>query len=130
MDTYKVNDSSDEVQIEVNAGVLGIAGSNVYLRLDNGFNKILSSEEMANGSIPFSPIDENQNLSSGLIHIRTLINFSNIPEDEREQAIENILLEYNLKGGSQGLVDYVAAGLDIVIINPTMVLINKLIKFV
>lgn len=130
MDIYKVNDTTQEVKLEVQAGVLGIAESRVYLGLIGNFQKIITSEELENGNIPFARVDVNNELSNMFIHIRTVANFSNILEgDEREKAIKNMRIEYLLNGGAQGLMNYHPTSLDIVRVSDTIVFVNKLIKF-
>jgi len=130
MDTYNVNDGTEDVLIEVSAGTAGIAESRVYLRIDGGFEKILTSGELDNGNIPSSKVKTNQELHDGLIQTRTIINFSNIPEAERPEAIKNVLLEYYLDGGPDGRQKFLASGLDILPIGDIKVVITKQIKFV
>lgn len=130
MDRYKINDSSEIVKIEVLAGTVGIAETRVYLRIAGGFEKIHTSEELNNGNIPPSKVETNENLLGALIQIRTVINFSNIPENERPKAIENILMEYYLDGGPSGRQKYLAAGLDILPVGKTIVVVTKQIRFI
>ena len=130
MDNYPVNDSSNEIILEVKAGTVGICESRVYIQIVGSFVKIITSEEMNNGNIPPSKIEINKNLISSFVQIRSVLNFSNVEEGEtRKKAIETTSLGYTLNGGPEGEKQFVAQGLDILVVSDTKVVITKLIKF-
>lgn len=130
MENYSVNDSNDDIILEVRAGTVGICETRVYIRIEGSFVKIITSEEINNGNIPPSNIEINKNLINSFVLIRSVLNFSNVEEGEaRKKAIETTLLNYILNGGPEGEKKFKAQGMDILIISETKVVITKLIKF-
>lgn len=130
MENYKVDQSVRQINIQVQAGVVGVAETRVYLKIVGNFKRILKSEKLANGNISFSKVEKNKNLSGALLKVRTVLNLSNLTVEERKKAIDNILIIYSLKGGPNGIKKVIAEGLDINSTNDTLVIITKLIEFI
>lgn len=128
MENYTVDESSKPVALEVKAGVVGIANTRVYLK--KKYRKFLfGSEPFSGGSIPFTPIGNNQALPRSRVVVDTFMDLSNLSDEERKKAIATILIQYSLKGGPLGLQTFETLPIEIDETNPNLIIITKTITF-
>lgn len=129
METYEVGDSQHHVKLEVQAGVVGIAVSRVYLREDGAYKKKFDSEPDSGGHIPFTKVGVNSTLDGKILRVRTLMDLSNLKPEQRQKAINSIYILYTLQGGPLGNKTFEVNPIEIDTTDPLRVLVTKKIRF-
>ncbi len=120
METYLRDTSQKLVKIQIQAGVVGIAETRVFLRYPGkNFKRILKSESFSGGNIPLSKVDVNNNLLNATLRINTSISLENIPNEHRKAAVKTILMIDTLVGGPEGSKSFMSKESEILVDNPT-----------
>lgn len=102
MDKYYLGITSDEITLSVKIGT----GANSYTVVnkhvkDQAKMKIAESS-LDNVNITDKKIGKSENLMNCVIVVKTFIYFGNLPDDIMKSSIDNLFINYTLKGGFSG----------------------------
>jgi hypothetical protein len=129
MESYKVDNSLRHVKLQVQAGVVGVAYTRVYLKETSAYKRIFDSEKGTNGNIPATKVGVNSTLDGDRLKVRTFIDFSNLTDEQREKAMQNMYLLYTVSGGPEGDTSYEHEDDEVDATNPNRVIVTKVVKF-
>lgn len=130
MESYKTDGSPQQITLQVQAGIVGIATTRVDLKIENKYTKLFDSESGFGGNILPSTVEKNAKLKDTILRIRTVINLSNLTPEQLEKAIETLFIIYSLSGGPEGEKQYEALKNDALKIDEENVIVTKKIMFV
>ena len=130
MENYITDDSLKHIKLEMQAGVVGIAVTRVYLKETGNYKKLFDSEPGAGGHISETKVGVNRLLENDILKVNTYMDLSNLTLQQRQKAIDNIYIMYTMSGGAEGDKSFEVAPLEIDTTDPLRVLITKKIKFV
>ncbi len=130
MDNYITDDSLKHIKLEVQAGIVGIAITRVYIKDTGNYKKLFDSEDGAGGHISPTKVGVNRLLENDILKVNTYMDLSNLTPQQRQKAIENIFIMYTLTGGVEGSKHFEVQPIEIDTTDPLRVLITKKIKFV
>ena len=130
METYKVDSSGKHVKLEVLLVTAGSGYTRVYLNFTTKDSLLFESDSNHNGVIPSTKVGINRKLKFNSLIIVSILNFSNIPADQQDSAINSTRVIYTLDGGPDGKSIYEKQDSEVDKTNPKRVIITKTIDFV
>ncbi len=130
MESYLTDDSLKHIKLEMQAGVVGIAVTRVYIKDAGSYKKLFDSEPGAGGHISETKVGVNRLLENDILKVNTYMDLSNLTPQQRQKAIDNIYIMYTLSGGVEGDKQFEVVPLEIDTTDPLRVLITKKFKFV
>jgi hypothetical protein len=104
--TYNLGSPKNEIMLSVKVGTVGVAHSVAYLYRSGGERITLAESPTTSGDIKPQIIGTSAFLKGGYLLVYTMIDFSTVPLQYREQAITNTLIAYELSGGDSGNMSF------------------------
>jgi hypothetical protein len=104
--TYNLGSPKNEIMLSVKVGTVGVAHSVAYLYRSGGERITLAESSTTSGDIKPQIIGTSAFLKGGYLLVYTMIDFSTVPLQYREQAIANTLIAYELSGGDSGNMSF------------------------
>lgn len=103
---YDLGAPKNEIMLSVKVATVGIAHSVAYLYRSGGERITLAESSNTSGDITPQVIGTGASLKAGYLLIYTMIDFSTVATQYREQAIANTLISYELSGGNSGNMSF------------------------
>ena len=129
--TYETGDDTNQIELGVKVGTVGIAYTSVYLARSGGQNSKIAESNEDSGGILIKTIGDARQVKTSYLIIRTTVDFSNIDKEQWSNQADKIVVRYHLDRGFSGnqIYDYDTDDVDIVL-GGKVVVISKPIHLI
>lgn len=100
--SYNTGQDSNQIELDVSVGTVGLANSVVQQRWSGGTHKVIRESNADSGNVPEFIAGTAAELRGSYLVVTTVIDLANIPESEWEVARKKITVFYTLDGGFSG----------------------------
>jgi hypothetical protein len=100
--SYNTGADTNQIELDVSVGTIGVANTVVTQRWSGGTYKIIRESDADSGNVPEFIVGTGEDVKGSYLVITTIIDLANIPPSDWEQARKKIAVFYTLDGGFSG----------------------------